>query len=224
MLAQWDNAHLREFQTSGSRIRGILRCMFLGMLGLWIAACRPTPETRYMMDFMNGAPGWFLPQEARFVAQVEGGRLVLSLKPPHMVGWALAPFAFRDGQVEVEGTLLEGPSSTDYGLIVQAYGGRFYRFTISADGYYAVFLYERGSWQTLVDWTANSAIQRGRTTNHLRIRCAGEEITFWINGNEAARIPREEKDVNGQVGVSIGTMQRGEARVAFDRFIAVRER
>ncbi|MFN3930075.1 MAG: hypothetical protein ACK4OK_10620 [Thermoflexus sp.] len=194
------------------------------MLGLWIAACRPTPEARYAMDFTNGAPGWFLPHEARFTAHVKDGRLVLSLKPPHMVGWALAPFAFRDGQVEVEGTLLEGPSSTDYGLIVQAHGGRFYRFTISADGYYAVFLYEGGNWRTLVDWTAHSAIRRGRTTNHLQVRCTGEELAFWINGIEAVRIHREQKDVSGRVGVSIGTMQRGEAQVAFDRFIAVRKR
>lgn len=189
-----------------------------------VAACRSAAGARYVTDFTDGAPGWFLPAEARFAARVEDGHLVLSLNPPRMVAWALSPFAFRDGQVEVEGTLLEGPSSADYGLILQARPGRFYRFAVSADGYYGVFAYDRGNWRTLVDWTTHAAIRTGRTTNHLRVRCAGAEMIFWVNGVEVARVPRGSDPGEGQVGVSVGTMVRGGARVAFDRFIAVRDR
>jgi len=194
------------------------------LLLLLIAACHPAPSPRYAADFTHGAPGWFLPAEDRFTARVEDGRLVLSLRPPHTVAWALAPFAFRDGQVEVEGTLLEGPSSADYGLILQAREGRFYRFAVSADGYYGVFFYDRGNWRVLVDWTAHPAVRAGRTTNHLQVRCAGAEMSFRVNGVEVARVPRGPDPGEGRVGVSIGTMARGEARVAFDRFLAARER
>ncbi len=194
------------------------------LLFLLIVACRPIDRARYAINFASGAPGWSLPAEARFVAWVEDGHLILSLKPPRMVGWALSPFAFRDGQVEVEGTLLEGPSSADYGLILQAREGRFYRFAVSADGYYGIFFYDRGSWRTLVDWTTHPAIRTGRTTNHLRVRCAGTEMIFWVNGIEVARVQRSSSEGGGRVGVSIGTMARGNARVAFDRFTAVRDR
>lgn len=196
----------------------------VALLLLLVVACHPTDRARYAIDFANGAPGWSLPAEARFVAQVEGGRLVLSLKPSRMVGWALSPFAFQDGQVEVEGTLLEGSSSTDYGLILENREGGFYRFAISADGYYGVFLYDRGNWRILVDWTTHSVIRTGRTTNHLRVRCAGPEMIFWVNGVEVARVQRGSDGGGGRVGVSIGTMVRGNARVAFERFAAVRDR
>ncbi|WP_376789435.1 hypothetical protein [Thermoflexus sp.] len=189
-----------------------------------IAACRPAESARYTMDFKNGAPGWPLSAEARFTVRTENGHLVLSLKPPRTVGWVLSPFSFRDGQVEVEGALLEGPSSTDYGLILQAGEGRFYRFAVSADGYYGVFLYEQGSWRILVDWTMHAAIRTGRTTNHLRVRRAGTEMIFWVNGMEVARIQRGENEGGGRAGVSMGTMAWGNARVAFDRFAAVRDR
>ncbi len=209
-----------------SMARGIPQSVFwscfLSLLS--IAACRPASSARYAIDFTNGAPGWFLPAETRLTAQAANGYLSLSLKPPHMVGWALSPFAFQDGQVEVEGTLLEGPSSTDYGLIVHAARGRFYRFAISADGYYGVFFYERGNWRALMDWTIHPAIRTGRTTNHLRVRSAGVEMIFWVNGVEVARVPRGSNAESGRVGVSIGTMAGGDARVAFDRFIAVRDR
>lgn len=191
---------------------------------LLIVACRPAPGARYIADFANGAPGWSLPNEQRFTARVEGGRLLLHLSPPHTVGWALSPFAFRDGQVEVEGTLLEGPSSADYGLVVRAGSGRLYRFAISADGYFGIFRYERGSWRVLVDWTPHRAIRTGKTTNHLRVRCAGAEMAFWINGVEVARVRWEPGEEGGRVGVSVGTMAQGGVRVAFDRFIATRER
>lgn len=196
----------------------------LGGLFAMILACRPGAGARYTADFTGGAPGWSLPRDARLVARVEDGRLVLALQAPHTVGWALSPFAFRDGEVEVEGTLLAGPASADYGLIVQAQGGRFYRFAVSADGYYGVFFYDRGNWQTLAGWTAHPAVRTGRTTNHLRVRCTGPEMIFWINGVEAARIRRAAPGVRGRVGVSIGTMASGAARVAFDRFIAAEDR
>ncbi len=191
---------------------------------LMMAACRPADRARYTIDFASGAPGWSLPAEARFIARTENGHLVLSLKPPRMVGWALSPFAFRDGQVEVEGTLLEGPSSADYGLILHAREGRFYRFAVSADGYYGIFFYDRGNWRTLVDWTPHPAVRIGQTTNRLRVRCAGAEMIFWVNGVEVARVPRGSEGAGGRVGVSIGTMAGGDARVAFDRFTAVRDR
>ncbi len=194
----------------------------LGGLFALILACRP--GARYTADFTSGAPGWSLPRDARLTAQVEDGRLVLALQAPYTVGWALSPFAFRDGEVEVEGTLLAGPASADYGLIVQAQGGRFYRFAVSADGYYGVFFYDRGNWQTLAGWTAHPAVRTGRTTNHLRVRCTGPEMIFWVNGIEAARIRREAPGIRGRVGVSIGTLAPGGARVAFDRFIATEDR
>lgn len=200
-----------------------LLALFGGLLAV-VLACRPSAGARYTADFTKGAPGWSLPQDTRLSAHVEGGRLVLTLQTPHTVGWALSPFSFQDGQVEVEGTLLAGPTSADYGLIVQAREGRFYRFAISADGYYGIFFYDRGEWETLAGWTAHPAIRKGKTTNHLRIRCVASEMIFWVNGTEIQRIRREASRGHGRVGVSIGTMTPGGARVAFERFIVTEDR
>ncbi len=196
-----------------------------GMIGIMLlAGCRAPAPARYAADFHEGAPGWLLPRDPRFQARVEDGRLILTLQPARTVAWAFSPFTFREGQVEVEAALLEGPSSADYGLVLEAGPGRLYRFAVSADGYYGIFLYEQGTWRTQVDWTAHEAIRTGRTTNHLRVRCERGEMVFWINGVEAARIPRDPREAGGRVGVSVGTMAAGAARVGFDRFLAVRDR
>lgn len=196
----------------------------LGMLLLLAFGCRAASEARYVADFETGAPGWSLPRDERLTTQVADGRLVVNLKAPQTVGWVLAPFAFREGEVAVEATLLEGPRSTDYGLIVLAQRGIFYRFAVSADGFYAVFAHRRDGWRVLVDWTPHAAIRTGRTTNHLRVRCEGTEMRFWINGTLVATVPREALEGGGRVGVSVGTMARGGAWVGFDRFVAVRTR
>ncbi len=49
-------------------------------------------------------------------------------------------------------------------------------------------------------------------------------MLFRVNGVEVARIHREAPGVRGQVGVSIGAMAPGGARVVFDRFIATEDR
>jgi len=194
-----------------------------GMIGIMLlAGCRAPAPARYAADFREGAPGWLFPRDPRFQARVEDGRLILTLQPARTVAWALSPFAFREGQVEVEATLLEGPMSADYGLILEAGPGRLYRFAVSADGYYGIFVYERGAWRIRVDWTPHEAIRVGRTTNHLRVRREGGAMVFWINGIEATRIPRDPGEEGGRVGVSIGTMAVGEAQVGFDRFLASR--
>jgi hypothetical protein len=116
-----------------------------GMIGIMLlAGCRAPAPARYAADFREGAPGWLLPRDPRFQARVEDGRLILTLQPARTVAWAFSPFTFREGQVEVEAALLEGPSSADYGLVLEAGPGRLYRFAVSADGYYGIFLYEQG--------------------------------------------------------------------------------
>ncbi|MER3468850.1 MAG: hypothetical protein C4314_02360, partial [Thermoflexus sp.] len=163
----------------------------LGMILLLAFGCRSASEARYVADFETGAPGWSLPRDERLTARVADGRLVMDLKAPQTVGWALAPFAFQEGEVAVEATLLEGSRSTDYGLIVLAQGSAFYRFAVSADGFYAVFAHQGDRWRVLVDWTPHGAVRTGRTTNHLRVRCEGAQMQFWINGVLATAVPRE---------------------------------
>ncbi|MBO9360989.1 MAG: hypothetical protein J7452_02190 [Thermoflexus sp.] len=196
-----------------------------GMVGLMLlAGCGAPAPARYAVDFGEGAPGWSLPQDPRFQARAEDGRLILTLKPARTVAWIFSPFTLREGQVEVEGTLLEGPSSADYGLVLGAGRGRLYRFAVSADGHYGIFVYEQGAWRTRVDWTSHEGVRTGRTTNRLQVRCERSEMVFWINGIEVARIPRDPREEGGRVGVSVGTAATGEAQVGFARFLAVRDR
>ena len=68
------------------------------------------------------------------------------------------------------------------GLIYAAQDAdHFSAFLISPDGYFALSDYAAGHWQFRRDWQTWPHIQRGTTTNRLRVECVAAACTFFIN-------------------------------------------
>ena len=60
---------------------------------------------------------------------------------------------------------------------------------------------------TLVDWTADDAVNdlndQGSSTNTLTVEAAGDTVRFLVNGNEVSSQPRSDVDTDGITGLRV---------------------
>ncbi len=60
---------------------------------------------------------------------------------------------------------------------------------------------------TLVDWTANAAVNdlddEGSSTNMLSVEASGDTVRFLVNGTEVASQPRSDVDADGITGLRV---------------------
>jgi hypothetical protein len=157
----------------------------------------------YSEDF--AAPGsWHTSSDPEVDISYHDGGLGIEIKVIDRVAWSVAGRSVADGIVSVDATPIGGPDDNAYGIVARHVDDRsFYRFEISADGYYAIQA-PTGSlgWEFLVDWTESVAIHRGRETNRLRVELNGPTMTFWVNDVELARVT-DERYTKGDVGVIV---------------------
>lgn len=153
------------------------------------------------------------------IAHADGG-LTIAIKVIDRVAWTVAGRRFKDGVVSVDATPVGGPDDNAYGLVIRHKDDRnFYRFEVSADGYFAVQA-PQGSlaWEFLVDWTASPAIKKGRETNHLAVECSGSTMVFYANGVELTRV-EDSRYAEGDVGLIAGTFYtEAGTHILFDNF------
>jgi hypothetical protein len=200
------------------------RWVFVAMLVLGVGvACGGNGDEAesiaYSEDF--SAPGsWHTSSDPEVDISFHDGGLGIEIKVIDRVAWSMAGRSVSDGIVSVDATPVGGPDDNAYGIVARHVDDRnFYRFEISADGYYAIQA-PTGSlgWEFLVDWTESPAIHKGRETNRLRVELSGPAMTFWVNDIELARVS-DERYAEGDVGVIAGTFyDEPGTHVLFDNF------
>jgi hypothetical protein len=114
--------------------------------------------------------------------------------------------------VESESFLFPGTSSTGFGIFV---GGRdleglpnYVAFVIRRDGSAAIESVEAGRTTALHPWTKASAVVAGTETgnvkNLLRVEAEASVVTFLVNGQKVAEVPRDNTRFDGLVGLRVG--------------------
>ncbi len=82
-------------------------------------------------------------------------------------------------------------------------------FLIRNSGEFLIKRRRGGETETIQEWTASDAIKRYTDTteasvlNQLSVRVGEEEVTFIINENEVATLPREELQTDGLFGLRV---------------------
>ncbi len=183
-----------------------------------LSACAPGASLPFRESFDDARNGWTLTQSSQAEIAIGGGQLSIAVNQPDSLAWSVAAGkTFDDFTLDVDATPLSGPDDNDYGVIVRHLDDEdFYRFEISGDGYYNVQKRQKGKWEKLVaDWTESSAIRKGKATNHLRVVCAGNTATFYVNQVKLIQVT-DDSFKRGQVGVFAGTLAEPGVRVAFD--------
>lgn len=183
-----------------------------------VPACAPRASSPFRDSFDDARNGWTLLQNTQADIAVGGGQLSIAVRQPDSLAWSVAAGkTFGDFTLDVDATPLAGPDDNDYGVIVRHVDDdNFYRFEISSDGYYNIQKRQKGNWEKLIpDWAESSAIQKGKTMNHLRVVCAGRTLTFSVNQVQLTQLT-DASFTRGTIGVLVGTLSEPGVKVAFD--------
>lgn len=153
----------------------------------------------------------------RFAA---GGAFHLKIKTPNFVGWALCKgHNFTDFVMEADATQVGGPDNNGYGIVFRydTTQKEFYAFNISGDGYYALGIDgpNHDKPDMLVDWTASSAINKGKQTNHLKAVVVGGKIDLYANDQLLTTV-QNTKLTSGEIGFFGFSPEGGGSEYSFD--------
>jgi hypothetical protein len=204
----------------------------------FLATATPTPThtpqpatTEYkaqpvvLRDFFSEpANDWNdIDEDNRFVTgsvRAQNGKYRWDLKCNEGFVWpslALENTFTTDFYAAVDARLVSGPDSADYGLLFRHRGGNYYYFFVSATGYYSLGLYYFEKWETLIEWTAASALQTG-AVNRLAVGARGSRFDLFIN-DEYMASAQDERLESGTVGVAVELYNEGDKGVfEFDNF------
>ncbi|GEM_PF-1720158 len=69
-----------------------------------------------------------------------------------------------------------------YGVVLRKRDDdNYYRFLISDLGYYNFDKTQYRSFKDIIPWTESSAINKGTSTNRIKVECRGNRFTFYVN-------------------------------------------
>jgi hypothetical protein len=204
--------------------------------GLLLSACQissltssffetPSGAVLYQDDFSDPNSGWDKIDDNEngtmdyfdtfFRVQVLGDHQMLSNGPG---------LKFTDVQIEADMIKVVGYSDDLFGLICRAVDQKnFYFFVISSDGYYGVGKMIDGV-QSMIGspgMLPSEMISQGKTKNHLRVDCIGEQLFLAVNGQELVRV-KDSDFQSGDVGIMAGTLNDLENVVIFDNFSVIK--
>lgn len=118
------------------------------------------------------------------VCKVSGGKYVMDYqKDEGKLYWSWTGESFSDFSYQIKATKVTGPDKWGYGIIFRAQDvDNGYEFAVSGLGDYYVGKVESGTYQDILKWTVNSAINKGNATNILQVTAKGNTLSFYVNG------------------------------------------
>lgn len=173
-------------------------------------------------DFSNMTSGWDHVASPGGTMDYDSGVYRFLVNAPHFNYWSTPGKQFADVRIEVDVAKLEGPDSNRAGIVCRLSGEQFYFFVISSDGYYAVGR-TNGLESFLLgqdQMTPSPNINMGMAINHLRADCAGNTLTFYVNGFPISQVT-DSTLASGEVGLLAGTFNEGNVDIIFDQFIVM---
>jgi hypothetical protein len=162
----------------------------------------PTPNVppTFSDQFNDNTYGWNLESDpGKYLVTIGAGNLTLE-DDDHKLLWEQLPGqrSYSDFTMYVDATLTKGDQSNGYGVYIRGTPNpssdlaTYYRFELYGDGGYAIYkgVIDSGvsGYTKLVDYTANSAINKAGKTNDLRITAQGSSLSLMVNGHNLQTI------------------------------------
>lgn len=209
-------------------ISGIVACEYCGTSFRVPKSLTPQPD---MGDLILGAdfshkpiPGWQIQSEDR-VTLVPGraAELRAAFEASERVHYCLSSSGIFDNvDAGVTIRFIEGKIEWVRAALFLRYttGMGGYGFFISAQGTCMIGYYEKPqegelAWQTVMDWTAHTALRHGLDQpNRLRVIANGKRLQVYLNGVMATTFQHAHHEM-GQVRLAVEPGERSAAHVAF---------
>ncbi len=204
---------------------------FLGLLMALGGCSQPTPASppfevpeSYVVadDFSPPNVAWGRFEAEQSAVYALAGELYLEDRGSNAaVSAPLTSYEYVDVTVNVQVRHVQGEVDNWMGAICrQQDEDNYYLFAISADGYYLIVKVEEGYSTPLVEPTLSDALQLGKETNEIQVRCRGTELTLWVNGNQVVKRFDDAFVKAGTVALFADAVTNGATTtVAFDNFI-----
>ena len=187
----------------------------------------PASRFDFEDDFSNSSSGWVQDTTADYEMGYVGGEYRILVKkqgPGYTALFKDLTFADFDAQVQARNVGQE--LNQIYGLVFlsQSSWNKYAFWLHPTSGTYSLRKWEgsenQGSQIAIVDWTESSAINRGNTTNTLRVVARSTEIRLYANGELLSTVDGA-TPVPGQIGLSATNFRASGpdgAEVYFDNF------
>ena len=210
--------------------------VYLSVLIVFSLACATTSATPapqdlaissgtelFQDDFASPITGWDRLMTSEGTMDYDGGGYRLLVNALNTNFWSTPHKNFADVRMEVDSGKLGGSDENRIGLICRFTGSDYYFFLITSDGFYGIGLYAGGQ-AVLIgqnELQASSNIKTGMAVNHLRADCAGNTLTFYVNGFQVASVQNSAL-TSGDVGLLAGTFTEPGVDVIFDNFVVLK--
>jgi hypothetical protein len=118
--------------------------------------------------------------------------------------------------LEVDAAQVSGSDDNEYGLVCGYEDEESYcELAISGDGYVGFFVQEQGSWDSIVPFTRNEAIDQGNSVNRLRLEVEEGAFSFYVNGQLALQ-EYDQRLGEGLMGFGCGSFAEPHLHCSFD--------
>ena len=144
---------------------------------------RPT-ETLLSDSFNNNDNNWDIFEENGNSAQIENGQLVMRVKDADSVYRIWPQMTLSNVDMTFDTVIQEGSqSNASFGAACRYVNNdNYYSFNMDGDGYYTLRKKVDGTAETIIDWTASTALQPGvGAFNHIRVVCSGNTLELFAN-------------------------------------------
>jgi len=173
----------------------------------------------YKCDFESKDPAWESYNEPGFISRTVNGKFILQHTGKDEAWNQTSNMNFiptSDFEVEVAMCQLSGVVNKGYGITYNYKDpNNFNTFCVSANGYYCVFHYSKGTYADDILWKESAKINKGfNKYNKLAITRKGNNLHYFINGTEVASLPVP-KYSDRYVGFYVGGVMKIEADYAY---------
>jgi len=190
-----------------------------------VAVAAVTGMTTQSGRNLQPPPTW----RARYDDAAAGERVHVVMRPgwhinPGPAGIFWDPGKFAEGNFSVTSTIFLFPAGTGdppaqveapYGMLfagrdLDAAAPAYATFLLRNDGTFRVARHTGGAIEELVGWSPHDAIvtwaegDEGTAKNTLAVDATDDSVTFWVNDQQVAALPRAEVPVDGVVGLRAG--------------------
>ena len=184
----------------------------------------PSPRV-YFDNFSNPASGWATGSMGFCQYAYSGGEYRIGVSQFNWICMSSAPTDPQiNGTYSVEARKVSSADGSIYGLLFgldsPSSFDQFYVFWVDpADQTYLLQRYDHGTWTDIVGWESSFVINAKASTNMLKVRRQGEQITLYANGVDLATVADNAFPDNGYMGVAVWAGYNvGSAITYFDDF------
>jgi hypothetical protein len=191
------------------------------IIGKTQTTAQTTAEILYSDSFSGSTTNWITySDDSGYVKLQDGALYVLNYYEGEYSSDTYPNLTYTDFILEVDMTFIGG-SSDNWQSVVARYSNELcYYFDISADGYYAIGIWNDATWEYtgLAETTYSAHILQGNKTNRVRVECVGSRLSLTVNGHLLSSVT-DSTCKTGEVGLEVSAMDGTYTEVAFDNFV-----